>query len=238
MVEAFRSDFQWMISYDSELIYSCEESGCNEEGLCRCGKLVNISLKEVDISEISTEIYSRLFDNSVYTKRNNSINSLWGITPEIDKYTIDRILRINKVWKPEFWDINITGGYYGQEIDEIVLVEDIVQKLKTQLELAFEVNNLKERIEYLLELENGFILDDIKEKDYKVSIIDINDIIFSNTEHQRRIIIEEIEHYSDENYKGIRGIVKKDKSNKWKVIDGYHRLSKTENKLVKVLIVS
>ena len=66
--------------------------------------------------------------------------------------------------------------------------------------------------------------------------IDINDIIFSNPEHKNKVILEELEHYSDKNYKGIRGVVKKD-GLKWKVIDGYHRLSKTENKIVKVLIV-
>jgi hypothetical protein len=86
-------------------------------------------------------------------------------------------------------------------------------------------------------LENGFILEGIKDKKYQVSVIDIDDVIFSNTEHQRRVIIEELEHYSDKNYQGIRAIVQKDSDRKWKVIDGYHRLSKTENKLVKVIIV-
>ena len=32
---------------------------------------------------------------------------------------------------------------------------------------------------------------------------DIDDVIFPNTEHQRRVIIEELEHYSDKNYQGI-----------------------------------
>ena len=41
---------------------------------------------------------------------------------------------------------------------------------------------------------------------------------------------------ADKNYSGIRGILKKD-GLQWKVIDGYHRLSKTENKMVKVLII-
>ena len=86
-------------------------------------------------------------------------------------------------------------------------------------------------------IENGFILEDIKNGKYNISVIDIDDIIFSNTEHKRKVVIEELEHYSDRNYKGIRGIVKKD-GLKFKLIDGYHRLSKTENKLVKVLIIS
>jgi len=236
MIETLRNDFKYMVSYDYDTIYSCEESGCNEEGICRCGCITNTYLNKVDVSAIVNNIYSEIFDNSISTKRNNVINSLWGISSEIQKYTIDRILRVNKIWKPEFWNINVSGGYYGQEIDEVILIEDMVLKINSQLEMAFQIDNLSERVEYLLTLENGFILDDIKDKKYHISVIDIDDIIFSNTEHKRKVVIEELEHYSDRNYSGIRGIVKKD-GIKFKLIDGYHRLSKTENKLVKVLVI-
>ena len=236
MIETLRNDFKYMVSYDYDTIYSCEESGCNEEGICRCGYITNTYLNKVDVSAIVTNIYSEIFDNSISTKRNNAINSLWGISSEIQKYTIDRILRVNKIWKPEFWNINVSGGYYGQEIDEVILIEDMVLKINSQLEMAFQIDNLSERVEYLLTIENGFILDDIKDKKYHISVIDIDDIIFSNTEHKRKVVIEELEHYSDRNYSGIRGIVKKD-GIKLKLIDGYHRLSKTENKLVKVLVI-
>ena len=236
MIEALRNDFKYMVSYDYDTIYSCEESGCNEEGICRCGHITNTYLNKVDVSEIVTDIYSEIFDNSISTKRHNAINSLWGISLEIQKYTIDRILRVNKIWKPQFWNINVSGGYYGQEIDEVVLIEDMVLKINSELEMAFQIDNLSERVEYLLTIENGFILDDIKDKRYHISVIDIDDINFSNTEHKRKVVIEELEHYSDRNYSGIRGIVKKD-GIKFKLIDGYHRLSKTENKLVKVLVI-
>ena len=236
MIETLRNDFKYMVSYDYDTIYSCEESGCNEEGICRCGHITNTYLNKVDVSAIVNNIYSEIFDNSISTKRNNVINSLWGISSEIQKYTIDRILRVNKIWKPEFWNINVSGGYYGQEIDEVILIEDMVLKINSQLEMAFQIDNLSERVEYLLTIENGFILDDIKDKKYHISVIDIDDIIFSNTEHKRKVVIEELEHYSDRNYSGIRGIVKKD-GIKFKLIDGYHRLSKTENKLVKVLVI-
>lgn len=237
MIEALRNDFKYSVSYNYDTEYSCEESGCNEEGICRCGHITNTYLTKVDVSGVAATIFSEIFDNSISTKRHNAINSLWGISDEIEKYTIDRILRINKIWKPEFWEINVTGGYYGQEVDDVVLTEDAVQKLNTQLEKAFEIDNLTQRIEYLLELENGFILDELKDKRYSVSVIDIDDIIFSNKDHKSRILIEDIDHYSDRNYYGIRGIVKKDEK-KFRLIDGYHRLSKTENKLVKVLVIS
>lgn len=235
MIEALRNDFKYMVSYDYDTIYSCEEYGCIEERICRCGHITNTYLNDVDISAIATNIYSEIFDNSMATKRQSVINSLWGISEEIEKYTIDRILRINKIWNPEFWEINVSGGYYGQEVDEIVIIEDVVQKLNTQLETAFAIDNLRDRVEYLLNLENGYILETLKDVNYVVSIIDIDDIIFSNPEHKKRILIEELEHYSDKKYTGIRGVVKKC-GDKFKIIDGYHRLSKTENSKVKVLV--
>lgn len=238
MIKIVGTNFKYHLEYDYDTNRYCSEHGCDDEGICRCSSIENAKVIDIRIPSVVNEIYANYFDNTLSTKRNSTINTiLGGVTKEIDIYTIDRILRINKIWNPEFWNINVGGGYYGQEINEIFLTEDIVQILNTQLDKAFDIDNLTERIEYLLELENGFILDDIKGKEYKVLIIDIDDIIFSNNEHHKRVIIEELEHYSDKNYTGIRGIVQKD-GVKWKVIDGYHRLSKTENKLVKVLVIN
>jgi hypothetical protein len=236
MIEALRSDFKYSVSYDFDTEFSCEESGCNEERICRCGHITNTYLINVFVSKMTSIIYSEIFDGSLSSKRHNTINSLWGISEEIEKYTIDRILRINKIWKPEFWNINVCNGYYGEEIDDILIDESVVQILNNQLEKAFDFDNLTDRIEYLLELENGFVLDNLKGKKYNIDVIDINDIVFSNQDHKKRVMVENLEHYSDKNYTGIRGVVKKD-GKKWKVIDGYHRLSKTENKMVKVLII-
>jgi len=231
-----RSDFKYHIDYDYDVDYSCSDSFCYEEGICRCGTITNSYIHSIDVSSISNEIYNKLFDNSISTKRNNSINSLWGITEDIQRYTIDRILRINKIWKPEFWEVNICGVYYGQEIDDILLNEDLVQKINNDLEIALKIDDLRERIEFLLEKENGFILDGLKDKEYKQFTISINDIYFPNLGRKSNLKLDEMDYYSDKKYTGIRGIVKRD-GNKFRVIDGYHRLSKTENKLVKVLIV-
>lgn len=231
-----RSDFKYHIEYEYDMNYSCLESFCKEERICRCGKITNSYICSVDVSSISNKIYNELFDNSISTKRNNSINSLWGISEDIQRYTIDRILRINKIWKPEFWEINICGGYYGEEVDDILLDEDLVQKINEDLEIALKIDNLENRIEFLLEKENGFILGGLKDKEYKQSIISINDIYFPNRDRKSNLKLDEMEYYSDKKYTGIRGIVKKD-AEKFRVIDGYHRLSKTESKLVRVLIV-
>lgn len=231
-----RSDFKHHIEYEYNMNYSCSDSFCKEERICRCGKITNSYIYSVDVSSISNKIYTELFDNSISTKRNNSINSLWGISEDIQRYTIDRILRINKIWKPEFWEINICGGYYGEEVDDILLNEDLVQKINEDLELALKIDSLRERIEFLLEKENGFILEGLKDKEYIIDCLSINDIYFPNRGRKSNLKLDEMEYYSDKKYTGIRGIVKRDED-KFRVIDGYHRLSKTESKLVKVLVI-
>lgn len=236
MIDCLRDDFQWEVSYNYETSYSCEESGCSEEGICRCGIIYDESINSVDLNKISDRLYNYIFDKSLSTKRNNIINSvLYGVTDEIEKYTIDRILRSNKIWDKSIWEIVVGGGYYGQEVSSVNLRHDIVEKLESDLETAFDISDLNKRIEFLLKLENGWILDEIKGLKYTIQEIDRDDLIFGNLEHYKRVQREDLDFYSDKNYKGIRGIVKKN-GDKWKIIDGYHRISKSENRKVKVLV--
>ncbi len=236
MIDCLRDDFQWEVSYNYETSYSCEESGCSEEGICRCGIIYDESINSVDLNKISDRLYNYIFDKSLSTKRNNIINSvLYGVTDEIEKYTIDRILRSNKIWDKSIWEIVVGGGYYGQEVSSVNLRHDIVEKLESDLETAFDISDLNKRIEFLLKLENGWILDEIKGLKYTIQEIDRDDLIFGNLEHYKRVQREDLDFYSDKNYKGIRGIVKKN-GDRWKIIDGYHRISKSENRKVKVLV--
>ena len=225
------------VSVDTQMMYSCEESGCDEEGICRCGIIINPSIQQVNLNKISNIIYDLYFDRSISTYRNNKINSiLYGITEEIERYTIDRILRVNKIWNPINWEIHICGGYYGQEVEEVVIENKISLKIEDQIKECLNMNSLSERIEYILNLEYGKVLPELSNCSYELTNIDRDDIVFGSNSHFNNIITEDLEHYSDKNYRGIRGIVKPI-GDKFRLIDGYHRCYKTENKFVKVLKV-
>ena len=78
-----------------------------------------------------------------------------GVSKEIDIYTIDRILRINKVYEPTNWEVQVCGGYYGQEIDDVILDDSVARKVEDQLDKAFDiiskaVDNRQEQIKYLM----------------------------------------------------------------------------------------
>ena len=229
-------DFKYDLEYDYDTYTSCHESYCDEEGICRCSTIENAHVVSVNISNMVNHIYDNYFDNSLSTKRNSTINSiLGGVSKEIDIYTIDRILRINKAYEPSNWEVQVCGGYYGQEIDDIVLEDYTAQKIETQLDEAFSLINLTERIEYLLMLEYGSILPELKGCEYSIETVERDSIIFGSDKHYRKVNTKELNHYSDKAYTGIRGIALV-KNDKFRLIDGYHRSSTSENRTIQLLI--
>ncbi len=229
-------DFKYDLEYDYDNYTSCSESGCNEEGICRCSTIEDARVISVNIPNMVNHIYAKYFDNSISTKRNSTINSiLGGVSKEIDIYTIDRILRINKAYEPSNWEVQVCGGYYGQEIDDVVLEHFVSKKIDEQINEAFDIIDLTERIEFLLMLEYGSILPELKNLQYSIENIERDSIIFGSDKHYRKVNIESFEHYSDKNYKGIRGIALV-KGDKLRLIDGYHRSSTSENRTIQLLI--
>ena len=229
-------DFNYCVNYDYDSYTSCSESGCDEEGICRCSTIEDAHVVSVNITSMAEKIHDSYYDNSLSTKRNSTINSiLGGVSKEIDLYTIDRILRINKAYEPSNWEVQVCGGYYGQEIDDVILYDSVAKKIEDDIDKAFDVIDLTERIEFLLMLEYGSILPELKNLQYSIENIERDSIIFGSDKHYRKVNIESFEHYSDKNYKGIRGIALV-KGDKLRLIDGYHRSSTSENRTIQLLI--
>jgi len=213
----------------------CENYGCDEEGICRCGTIYDEHVESVDVSLLVKKIYDDFFEQGKAADRNNAINEiLYGIGKDIDIYTIDRILRSYKIWENENWNIEVDGGYYGQEVGDVTIKESIADKIEEELWIVFSLATLKEKIEYLLKVEYGKILPEIADANYESIVIDKDDIIFGVENHLKKVMKKDLDFYSDKKYNGIRGIVKKS-GDKWRVIDGYHRIFSTKFPRVKVL---
>jgi hypothetical protein len=221
---------------DYSYSYDCESYGCDEEGICRCGSIHNEHVDSVDVSSIVKKIYDDFFEQGKAADRNNAINEvLYGIGKDIDIYTIDRIIRSYKIWENENWNIEVEGGYYGQEVGDVTIKESIADKIEEELLTVFSLPSLKEKIEYLLKLEYGKILPEIVDSSYESIVIDKDDVIFGVEKHLKKVMKKDLDFYSDKNYNSIRGIVKKS-GDKWQVIDGYHRIFSTKFPRVKVLV--
>ena len=229
-------NFRYNLNYDYNDYRNCDAYGCDDEGICRCGTIENAHVLTVDIPSIVNEVYANHFDNSLSTKRNSIINSiLGGVSKEIDIYTIDRILRINKAYEPTNWEVQVCGGYYGQEIDDVLLENSVAQKIEDQINEALSIIDLTPRIEYLLMLEYGSILPSLQGRQYSIETVERDSIIFGSDEHYRKVNTKSLDHYSDKNYTGIRGIALV-KDDRYRLIDGYHRSSTSENINIQLLI--
>jgi len=236
MIKIVGTNFRYHTDYDYNDYRDCSAYGCDEEGICRCGTIEDAHVISVNIPNMVNEIYANYFDDTLATRRNSTINSiLGGVSKEIDIYTIDRILRINKVYEPTNWEVQVCGGYYGQEIDDIILDDSVARKVEQQLDKAFDIIDLTERIEYLLKLEYGEILPALQGRKYSIETVERDSIIFGSDEHYRKVNTKSLDHYSDKNYTGIRGIALV-KDDRYRLIDGYHRSSTSENIKIQLLI--
>jgi hypothetical protein len=207
--------------------YNCEESGCRD--ICRCSIIINIE-KKVDTNRIIEKIYNLYFDDSLETKRNSKLSELlWNIGDDINFYTIDRISRYFKIW--DNIEVDKTGGFYGEEIESITISNS--EKLVELINKGLSINDLNSRVEYLLGLEYGYLLPELENRNWELSEINIDDIEIRNESHLESVSNKVLNHYN--NYKGIMGVVILTKNDKWRLIDGYHRLSKCKKGKVKVL---
>lgn len=228
-------DFKYHgVDYDYDRISNCAESGCNDsDDYCRCSTIENTRIVDVDVSKMAREIYNLYFDDSKPSIRNSKLESILFDTGEdINLYTIDRILRHLKIWEDHNWDIEVENGYYGEEIGDITLSN--YSKVETLISEAFDCESLKDRVEYLLKLEYGYLLPELKSISYKIETIKKSDITFGSLNHKKKVEILDLKHYSDVKYNGIRGLVIVD-GDKFKIIDGYHRLTATNDGFVKVI---
>lgn len=207
--------------------YNCLENGCRD--ICRCSTIVNIKT-ELDTNRIIEKIYNLYFDDSLETKRNSKLSELlWDIGDDINLYTIDRISRYFKIW--DNIEVNKTGGFYGEEIESITISNS--EKLVELINKGLSINNLNGRVEYLLGLEYGYLLPELENRNWELSEINVDDIEIRNESHLESVYNKDLKHY--DTYKGIMGVVILTKNDKWRLIDGYHRLSKVKNGKVKIL---
>lgn len=215
------------VDIDYSRKYNCLEVGCRD--ICRCSEIVDIKVKSVDTEVLVDEIYNSYFDNSLETKRDSKISEiLWNIGDDINYYTIDRICRYFKIW--EKLEVNKEWGFYGEEIQSVKISNS--EKIVELINIALSINDLNGRIEFLLGLEYGSLLPHLEKRNWELSEIDVNDIIIRNESHLESVLKKDLKHYED--YDGIKGLVILTESDKWSLVDGYHRISKSSGK-VKVL---
>lgn len=229
-----KKNHQYSIDYDIEGDYDCSNHGCHD--ICRCYSITEVKINNVSLTTIALDIFNDVFQTKTKQyKRDNKLNKiLFGYDSDVELYCIDRILRSYKLYEPDKWEPDWGAGYYGDELHSINIVSSVYQKISTSISDVITMGTLKEKVEFILKLEYGFLLDSLKEKNYKVETVKKEDIIFGQKEYHKKIN-RGLDYYSDQKYDLIRGICLLS-DDKYRVIDGYHRLSETKKQNVKIIV--
>lgn len=227
-----RKDYKHFIEYDTEGSNDCLNNGCDD--ICRCYHINKVVINYINIKTITDSIFDEIFNiKSSEFKRDNRINQVvYGFDKDIDKYCIDRILRINKIYKKDKWISKSGNGYYGDEVLSIEMKKPHHEKISNSIDKVLSLSTLKDKIEFLLIEEYGYLIETIKNKEYKIIEIKKEDISFGQEIYRKKITKEE--YYTDEQYKLIKGICLFD-GMKWTVIDGYHRFVSSEKEIIKII---
>jgi hypothetical protein len=212
------SSLRFHYDYDDikyESYYPCQDgSDCCDGDYCRCGQILD------------TQILVPPTFSSVVEK----VAKYYGFTKSIDIYACDRILRSEKAYDVHFYELYISPGYYGEEIDGIGFLS--TDKLEKIFDDYGHTKTVKEKAEFLLKLEYGHLLDSLKDKKWTIKRVNKNDVIIPNETYFRKLVDQGI--YEDYN---LIKCVCLEKDGKYSVVDGYHRISENKDDKLNIIAV-
>jgi len=218
------------IEYDYDRVESPDHDECCANDYCRCTTLEEFVLEKVNTKEFINTINDALEINS-------------------DLFDKD-VAKICDELKTESFEFNVCGGYYGEELDSVLLEHFIIIKLANiysikayrRAKLKKIVSNSENDVDYVLDEyvknilteEYGYILDSLEKSKFKIVDINTVDIIFPQNEYNEYIKFQNLSGYK--NRKGVCGLVKLI-DGKYHVIDGYHRINANIKKsTIKVIL--
>lgn len=221
------NDFRSIVDYESSGYNDCENSGCVDDEICRCYTIEDAYVTDkINIYDIVNKALNNLSPNGISKKRNDKLNLIFPNDDVLDKYGIYRLSTIHKLWNHNLYSVEITGGYYGQEIGDITLDESVFEKWSADCTEFYSMDGMKERLFFLLEKEYGEVLPNLIDLTPQIKTIDFNDIDWKsvNPNHINKIKKESCPYYESK-YNLPRGIVRK-MGEKYQLVDGYHRILK------------
>lgn len=203
-------------------------TGCDD--YCRCSCLFNIKINKI-------ENYDHLLDDI--------LKSTGLVYPKQDKefylYAVERFGKFIGLDNPVSYEASACGGYYGEELNSTVELDyELSRKLEEFAANVLSTQNKTLIINDLLTREYGYVLDSLKTvKDWEVREVPYRWILFPNKnrfEYTTRVDSKLVATYREVDLDLPKGLVVLE-NNKYRVIDGYHRLIASDTKdKVKLLV--
>lgn len=208
--------------YDRERECSYDNNIC--DGICRCSRITRCQISSVDTWKFAEQI-SLIENASILT------------------YCIDRLLVINQIHYTDYWDFNITRGYYGDEFEGLKFLK--ADDVNEQLSKLYSIADDSARIKFVLVAEYGYLLESIKDLVFGLEVIKRDEIKIPNLQYSQEV---NPEHYQSEqwragikhkhlSYQGPIAVLRENSAGQLILIDGYHRYAASEGETnVKVIV--
>ena len=210
-----KTNLQWLMDYDYERS-RCHCGAFRRGDYCRCTKIEHAWIDEIHVYKVISELYNK------YSKTDS----------DVDKYCFDRICTAFKIYDKNYYEIEVSAGYYGEEIDGIYFNNE--EKL---IKAYYGLCSLDiEKVKYCLKLEYSYLIDSVdKATDAYFMTAAPADIHLPQTEY-----FIKLEHNVIEGYKNRElavAVCIKD-GNKYRLIDGYHRfIANKERDFVDIIVL-
>jgi hypothetical protein len=202
-----------------EIDYDRIDGETSSDGYDRSSTIVNTRVTSVDISRVSKVLCDALKEFKYKIE-------------EIDEYCVDRILRLHKAYENDSWTIHVKSGYYGEEIGSVNLTA--IEAIAPDLEKCASLKTIKEKIEFVLTLEYGYILDDLKACDYRIEEVNRSGIKMLQDHYYKKVGI--CDYYKDIKLPVCVVLSEDPKYPKFRLIDGYHRFTSNTKEKIKVIV--
>jgi hypothetical protein len=208
-VTGFSTDYSIEVDYDTSR--NCNSSCHND--MCRCGVITNTSIESVNVSWSDFRFSQK---KGFFGKKHLS---------EVDKYCLNRLIALNGGFNKENYELNISNGYYGEELIGCYFNNEtkLVKEAQELLDLETEI----EKIFFVLKKEYSYIAPLIADCN-QVELIKVK---LSNIQPSSGGLMMKSQTsylYNVEEEDEVKGILFGDMN---LIVDGNHRLSYLINKL-------
>jgi hypothetical protein len=204
------SRYAFNFDYDTER--DCDRHGC--DSICRCGRIINARIDE------DTKIDNCIV--SIQKKTNKKIRyRSYDYNPtDIERYCIDRLLHLHGLTDLDTYDVEIGGGYYGEEIVGVdhpafgAFFKDVAEMINYP--------NDVDKVKLVIKAEYEFLLPELYDCSSAV-VVDkiVGDIINNGSTNDRLQYMKKFDHTKYCITDGLPiGILLDNR-----LIDGHHRIT-------------
>lgn len=211
------------VEYDYDHYRPCSNgSDCCDNDMCRCGIIKDAKVTSINPVKITAALTA-------------------GIQNEVLAYCVDRVVVNSGILDVDNWEVSVSRGYYGEEIDGVGPVSSVTSSLVKELTKLLDEDNESpyKRIKIALEAEYGYLIPKLQNAEYAVMVVEVSPSVIQmgNDDYMRKVSKKTLEFYAE--YKLPRGVCINNGRDAFRLIDGYHRVtSALQNKLDTIKIIS